>query len=578
MFILKGLAGLLATPIVFIGVVIGGYLGNKLFRSSSWIGTSQGIWRKRLQYIVIGALIGAAPGGLLMSFAGDDSSVSNGSSYEKNVNDDQDKSTKKKTVTAKTVKSNDIDKEQEESISHEDKEPLVSQSGLTDNPEKDGIINPYAHLNIYFKELPPTEDGTVYYEPYLVLRDNNDPYRNYLAFITKTNQLPQKGENVVYEITEIAAENAEKDGYTFSDTELRFLADHRDDIHEFEQIPESTYSELKKIVSDFHYIDNEYDNGDVDVTPETVYPVFLNGSLYKFYVIFSYTLDSNRGLQPGDAGYDANIKKSYATCMFSTDGDLDFSNYNYIYIIDNKDKLRCYSNKRMDSLINYVGNEVMLQGLAMSGLKSHNIGEFDDGEFIVNLETEYVSKNEAIKDMLGDVLLKMGGQLIFNRPYGLVYDENGSILRTISDEDIGTSDLESDNDSSWDNLSINNYSNDDSENMLEAENSSYEEEFETDNSNDDEFNSLIESDLSEYELTDANLEGLTPQELTYLRNSIYAKYGYVFQSDELNEFFNNFPWYHPDPDITVELDGLEEVNAGIILQYQEKNNKIYQPE
>jgi len=42
-----------------------------------------------------------------------------------------------------------------------------------------------------------------------------------------------------------------------------------------------------------------------------------------------------------------------------------------------------------------------------------------------------------------------------------------------------------------------------------------------------------------------NLLYLSKEELRILRNTIYAKYGYVFQSKDLSEHFNRFIWYEP---------------------------------
>jgi len=38
---------------------------------------------------------------------------------------------------------------------------------------------------------------------------------------------------------------------------------------------------------------------------------------------------------------------------------------------------------------------------------------------------------------------------------------------------------------------------------------------------------------------------LTKEELRILRNTIYAKYGYIFQSKELSKHFSRFVWYKP---------------------------------
>lgn len=46
-------------------------------------------------------------------------------------------------------------------------------------------------------------------------------------------------------------------------------------------------------------------------------------------------------------------------------------------------------------------------------------------------------------------------------------------------------------------------------------------------------------------LTDADVSGLTLQQLCYARNEIYARRGYIFQAEELRNYFGSKPWYYP---------------------------------
>ena len=45
-------------------------------------------------------------------------------------------------------------------------------------------------------------------------------------------------------------------------------------------------------------------------------------------------------------------------------------------------------------------------------------------------------------------------------------------------------------------------------------------------------------------LTDADVAGLSLQQLNYARNEIYARRGYIFQSQELRNYFGNKHWYY----------------------------------
>lgn len=82
---------------------------------------------------------------------------------------------------------------------------------------------------------------------------------------------------------------------------------------------------------------------------------------------------------------------------------------------------------------------------------------------------------------------------------------------------------------------------------------------------------------SEVELTEADLMWLSAQELTYARNEIYARHGYIFKSNELNEYFGSKAWYYPNPEFDGTLYGIELSNANFIREYQEKYGLQYKP-
>ena len=44
----------------------------------------------------------------------------------------------------------------------------------------------------------------------------------------------------------------------------------------------------------------------------------------------------------------------------------------------------------------------------------------------------------------------------------------------------------------------------------------------------------------------------TKEELRLMRNTIYAQYGYDFNSPDLKEYFSQFAWYMPDPNLKME--------------------------
>lgn len=61
--------------------------------------------------------------------------------------------------------------------------------------------------------------------------------------------------------------------------------------------------------------------------------------------------------------------------------------------------------------------------------------------------------------------------------------------------------------------------------------------------------------------------------LRLMRNSIYARHGYVFQSSDLQEYFGNEPWYKPCEDNNeIQFSFIERLNIQLI-QYREAELK-----
>ncbi len=85
-------------------------------------------------------------------------------------------------------------------------------------------------------------------------------------------------------------------------------------------------------------------------------------------------------------------------------------------------------------------------------------------------------------------------------------------------------------------------------------------------------------DIMTRELTEEDLYGFTPMELTYLRNSVYAWHGYMFKSEELTNYFSQYDEYIPNPDFDVtEFTAIEKHNADFIRDYQNDNELTYTP-
>lgn len=92
-------------------------------------------------------------------------------------------------------------------------------------------------------------------------------------------------------------------------------------------------------------------------------------------------------------------------------------------------------------------------------------------------------------------------------------------------------------------------------------------------------NDLSNIDAGNYRFSENDLMSLSARDLTYLRNSVYAKHGYVFKSQELNNYFKQFGWYHPNPNVTdAALNSTEKANVEFIRHYQEQTGKTYKPQ
>ena len=70
-------------------------------------------------------------------------------------------------------------------------------------------------------------------------------------------------------------------------------------------------------------------------------------------------------------------------------------------------------------------------------------------------------------------------------------------------------------------------------------------------------------------LNDYGLALLTVTELRLLRNTVYARYGYIFKNDELAEYFKNFSWYTPTySNVDDKLTDIDKQNLDLIKLYE----------
>lgn len=88
---------------------------------------------------------------------------------------------------------------------------------------------------------------------------------------------------------------------------------------------------------------------------------------------------------------------------------------------------------------------------------------------------------------------------------------------------------------------------------------------------------ITESDYIFYEsairyLTDQDVAGMSLRDLCYAKNEIYARRGYIFQSQELRDYFSSKPWYLPtisEEDFSESVfSEIETANIALLKQYE----------
>lgn len=72
-------------------------------------------------------------------------------------------------------------------------------------------------------------------------------------------------------------------------------------------------------------------------------------------------------------------------------------------------------------------------------------------------------------------------------------------------------------------------------------------------------------------LTDSDLTNLSKGVLRLMRNAIYARHGRTFNSYDLQYYFDNSPWYKPNPNYSDDLlTDIDKYNIALIQKYEAK--------
>lgn len=85
--------------------------------------------------------------------------------------------------------------------------------------------------------------------------------------------------------------------------------------------------------------------------------------------------------------------------------------------------------------------------------------------------------------------------------------------------------------------------------------------------------------LRERELTYDDVKDKSVEELRLMRNYIFARRGYIFESEDLKEYFEQFSWYVPlYYDVTPRLSDIEKYNVNFIKEFETDFGPDYTPE
>ena len=85
------------------------------------------------------------------------------------------------------------------------------------------------------------------------------------------------------------------------------------------------------------------------------------------------------------------------------------------------------------------------------------------------------------------------------------------------------------------------------------------------------YENQIHQDLSTKPITRALLEGLFVEDVSQMRQEIYARHGKVFKEPWLQKYFSSFDWYKADPNFTdAALTDVEKKNIATIAAYEKR--------
>ncbi|WP_066309651.1 YARHG domain-containing protein [Bacillus sp. FJAT-29814] len=70
-------------------------------------------------------------------------------------------------------------------------------------------------------------------------------------------------------------------------------------------------------------------------------------------------------------------------------------------------------------------------------------------------------------------------------------------------------------------------------------------------------------------LTDTDVQDFAKQDLRLARNEIFARHGYIFTADDLQQYFDRKSWYKPNEEFHYDLlSNIEKQNIDLIKSYE----------
>jgi YARHG domain len=83
-------------------------------------------------------------------------------------------------------------------------------------------------------------------------------------------------------------------------------------------------------------------------------------------------------------------------------------------------------------------------------------------------------------------------------------------------------------------------------------------------------------DLCSKPLQTSDLEGKSLEDLSLIRNTIFAMHGYIFyKNQDVIDYFTKIPWYHQRTDFneTIDLSKMDKENIALVQKFEKQYKK-----